>query len=331
MAEQRDRIFMHAQVDTIVDRLRELIELARNSPADATNINNVVKDLQANARGLTDEIAPIFSLPTLSGRKTTFDVKDLSEVLKTINVTAGGASTTLHNFLSSIGSSLIEAQKSLNQQSRDYSQAAAVEFRGLVPASQFLIPSVKAEMTVGLDQVQERTVNLIFIKDSTTKDNFVQSKISFDLVAAPPPPGAVIDLTPFLLLNGRQAFLTELEALPEVATALDITNTIRFGAVFVVSAASTHNSQDQNVFLAVYVVQDKGKSILDPNWKTIVLVVVQRVNGKLTLYDKLLEATDSNPLVFPKTRSDKVVSLGDALMQMVAAIYQWMASLGFAV
>ena len=322
---------MHTQVDTVVDDLRQLVDFAGKHSNDAAKVNSLIDEIVSNAQGLTDELKPVLGLRTrkLGDNKKTLELSDLDPVLGKINVTPPPDSSNLQSFLETVGSSLIKAQQSLNQQSQEYSQAAAAEFKGLVPPSQFLIPSVKAEMTVGLDQMQEHTLNLILIKDSVTRENYVQSKISFDLVAAPPPPGAVINLTPFMLLQGRLDFLAELERLPEVTQALAIPDAAHFGIVFAVPKSSTNGGKDDNVFLVVYVIQDAGKSVLDPVWKTIVLVAVQRVAGNLRLYNKLLEATDSNPLVFPKTKSDKVTSFGDALMQIVAAIYQWMASVGF--
>jgi hypothetical protein len=328
MADQKDRAYLHAQVDTIMNDLLQLIDLATKSPADFVKINNVIKDVQANARGLRDEVNGILSISQLSQGQV-LELSALAPVLQTLNPTGGASDRpNLDDFLLNVGSSLIKAQQSLNQQSKQYSEAAAVDFKGLVPPTQFLIPSVKGEMTIGINEVTAKTLNLVFIKDSETKSNFVTSKISFDLSAAPPPPGASLSLTPFLLLQNRLDFLTELERIPEVATALQIANSKHFGVVFAVPKESTTGQQDSNVFLIVYLVQDIAMPILNPQWKSIVLVAAQQVNGQLQLYNKLLEATDSNPLAFPRTSSAKVTSFGDALMQIVAAVYMWMSSLG---
>lgn len=324
-----DRSFMHQQVDTIVSGLQALVNFAKKNPEDRDQINSILDQLISNATGLTNEVKAILKLTKLSGKKSRLEMSDLADALKTITLT-GPETSNLDSFLASVGSSLVSAQKSLNEQSREYSESAAVEFKGLIPPAQFAIPKVTAEMTVGINQVKEQKVNLIFFTDAETKQQFVQSKISFDLVAAPPPPGASVNLTPFLVLQGRRDFLAELERLPEVANVLTTPKpSIHFGVIFAVPKASTTGGNDDNVYLVVYVIQDAGKSILDPDWKTIILVAVRRVDGKLQLYDKLLEAADSNPLAFPKTKSDRVTSFGDALMQIVVSVHEWMASVGF--
>jgi hypothetical protein len=324
-----DRSFMHQQVDTIVNGLQALVRFANDDPGNRDQINAIVDQLISNAAGLTNEIKAILKLPKLSDGKPTLEMSDLADALKAITLT-GAETSNLDNFLANVGSSLVSAQKSLNQQSREYSESAAVEFKGLIPPAQFAIPKVTAEMTVGLNRVTERAVNLIFFTDKDQQTSFVQSKISFDLVAAPPPPGASINLTPFLVLQGRPDFLAELERLPEVAKVLTTPkSSIHFGVIFAVPKASTTGGNDDSVYVVVYVIQDAGKSILDPDWKTIILVAVRRVDGKLQLYDKLLEAADTNPLAFPKTKSDRVTSFGDALFQIVASIHEWMASVGF--
>jgi hypothetical protein len=327
-----DRKLMHAQVDTIANNLQQLVELAQNDPKNAGQINPLIKQLKENVDGLNIEVSALSkatsNLKELSNNQQ-LQESDLDAALKVLDITGDAASDDLDNFLSKVGASLVNAQRSLNDQSKSYSDAVVAQFNGLIPPAQFAIPKVTAEMTIGVNEVKDKTINLIFFRDSVTKSNFAQSKISFDLVAAPPPPGAALNLTPFLVLQGRQEFLAEVEKDPIVVGTLGqakFRSLKRFGVIFALPPASTSNNPD--VYMVVYVLQDPAKSILDPDWSNIVLVAVQRVNGKLQLYNKLWEASDTNPLSFPKTKNVQVTSLGDVLMQVVSSVYKWMESLG---
>jgi hypothetical protein len=323
-----DRDFLHKQINTIVD---DLVALTKTAPSDRAKINSLLDQIADNAKGLRIELQPLEKLKDhkLDGNNPVFDHAVLNDSLAQINP-GTDAGIGLDDFLGKVGKSLVAAQTDLNERSRTYSQNVLTQFKGLFPPAQFLIPHVKAEMTVGVNEVSEHTVNLIFIKDSETKSNFVESKISFDLSAAPPPPGATIDLNTFAVLQGKLGFLAEVEKLDGVSTAINLANTKHFAFVFAVPKESAPD-QDINVFLALYLIQDQDKPVLNEDWKTMIAVAVQRVNDKLQLYNKLFEG-DTNPAIFPKSKAKAAIpylAFGDALMQIVASLYVWSSSLGF--
>jgi hypothetical protein len=128
----------------------------------------------------------------------------------------------LARFFENVSLSLIEAQKELNAQSLEYVRAADPR----IPPAFFAIPSVKAEMKMGFSQVSQRGVNVVVFTRSQQKQEYGESTVTFELVAAPPPPGALLTgsaLLPVLklivtgaergrILKGVWGRLTELRA-----------------------------------------------------------------------------------------------------------------------
>ncbi|MFL6227961.1 MAG: hypothetical protein ACJ741_04180 [Pyrinomonadaceae bacterium] len=117
----------------------------------------------------------------------------------------------LREFFYNVSSSLIDAQSALNRSSLQYVSTLDPRF----PPAYYGIPAVKAEMRLGFQEVKEKGVNLILIKDSTTKSNYAESTISFEVVGTPPPPGRAsygeyaVPIPRFLVVEPKRAALLE--------------------------------------------------------------------------------------------------------------------------
>ena len=92
-------------------------------------------------------------------------------------------------FLSNIGTAMLDTQRELDSQSLTYLQENS-QNRHVLP-SIFRLPKLSAEMKFALEKQDERTVNLVFFKNQTMAKEMHQQSIKFDLVSAPPPPDAM--------------------------------------------------------------------------------------------------------------------------------------------
>ena len=92
-------------------------------------------------------------------------------------------------FLSNIGTAMLDTQRELDAQSLTYLQENS-QNRHVLP-SIFRLPKLSAEMKFALEKQDERTVNLVFFKNQTMAKEMHQQSIKFDLVSAPPPPDAM--------------------------------------------------------------------------------------------------------------------------------------------
>lgn len=116
----------------------------------------------------------------------------------------------LADFFTDVSGALIDAQKALNDQSLEY--IAGLEDPRLVQAARayFAIPTVRAEMKVGFDHRGSEKLNVILFSREREKRNFGESTVTFDLVAAPPPPGEepllgeLVVATPWFLVLGAE-------------------------------------------------------------------------------------------------------------------------------
>jgi hypothetical protein len=98
----------------------------------------------------------------------------------------------LAKFFSNVSQAVVEAQQELNRQSLAYIKQLPTLKDGqpFIPPSYFAIPSVKAEIKVGVSQVKSKGINIIIFHNEDQKQNFSESTISFEVVSAPPPPSA---------------------------------------------------------------------------------------------------------------------------------------------
>ena len=98
--------------------------------------------------------------------------------------------TQMQQFFADIANSLIDAQQQLNLRSIEYlKQLALLEVN--IPPAYFAIPNVKADLKVGFSQSKTKGVNLILFSNKSQREDYGESTLSFELVAAPPPPGSL--------------------------------------------------------------------------------------------------------------------------------------------
>jgi hypothetical protein len=96
----------------------------------------------------------------------------------------------LSEFLGNVSSAVVTAQKNLNNTSTQY-VSELEQSRSRIPPTYFAIPSIKAEMKLGFTELTTRGVNIILFKNETQKKEYVESTVTFELVAAPPLPASV--------------------------------------------------------------------------------------------------------------------------------------------
>ena len=96
-------------------------------------------------------------------------------------------STELATFFTNISNSVINAQKQLNEFSKEYISDLEKE-NSPVPPTYFAIPSLKAEMKLGVSEMTSEGVNVILFKSEQQKERFFESAVTFELVSTPPAP-----------------------------------------------------------------------------------------------------------------------------------------------
>lgn len=95
---------------------------------------------------------------------------------------------SLSDFFSNVGSSVIEAQHSLDKEiaSRRIHDHLNPLTR-TIPRAMYRIPRVSAEINLGLDLSDSKKVNMfVFGKEYSEKES-MQQKVSFEIVSVPPP------------------------------------------------------------------------------------------------------------------------------------------------
>lgn len=96
-------------------------------------------------------------------------------------------STELSAFFTNVSNAVIEAQKNLNEFSQQYITELE-ETKSPIPPTFFAIPSLKAEMKLGVSEMTSKGVNVILFKNEEQKERFFESAITFELVSTPPAP-----------------------------------------------------------------------------------------------------------------------------------------------
>ena len=87
-------------------------------------------------------------------------------------------------FIESIGDAMIKAQQKLDEESDKY-------LRGNKPGSQpaaFRLPRLRAEARFDLQETNGTTANLIFYRQTGSKEEQRSHSVEFEIVAVPPPP-----------------------------------------------------------------------------------------------------------------------------------------------
>ena len=93
-----------------------------------------------------------------------------------------GRQNSIAGFFESVGDSLVQAQRSLDEKTESY-----LGSKPLLPGA-FRIPKVEAEIHFSIENLHSKGFNVFIAKDEKQRQEAQQQKISFELVAAPPPP-----------------------------------------------------------------------------------------------------------------------------------------------
>ncbi len=102
-------------------------------------------------------------------------------------------SMEIESFFDQVTGSMVKTQERLNAASLDY----VSQLDPRIAPAYFTIPSLKAELKVGFNTTGGNRLNLILFSREREKKAYGESTVTFELVAAPPPPGE----TPFGALN----------------------------------------------------------------------------------------------------------------------------------
>ncbi|MFC1822085.1 hypothetical protein ACFL9T_05210 [Thermodesulfobacteriota bacterium] len=128
-----------------------------------------------------------------------------------------GKRSKFSEFFSSVGDSVVEAQKSLDVRSNEYLGIALAQTHVLPTV--FRIPKVSAEIKFALEKSEGEEVDLIFYSQSEQATTMHQQSVNFEITAVPPPPELaekIISLTPridlILSLSTRAAVFNAVEA-----------------------------------------------------------------------------------------------------------------------
>jgi hypothetical protein len=126
-------------------------------------------------------------------------------------------STELSKFFGNVSNAVIEAQKDLNERSKKYIEQLEKD-KSPVPPTYFAIPSLRAEMKLGVSEITSQGVNVILFKSEQQQQRFFESSVTFELVSTPPAPATrpkeVTEAAPQLEAVPRERLV--LEAAPSV-------------------------------------------------------------------------------------------------------------------
>lgn len=265
------------------------------------------------------------------------------------NVLAAGVAlldderNNLEAFLRSVAGSMVDSQRDLDRRSLDY--IASLDER-LTPA-QFAIPSLKAELKVGLSQVTEKGLNLILFTREEQRKEYSESTVSFEVTTVPPPPAQVIRFPSSFILQGSGFLLSG----DEKSAVLERTQAIAADHDKVLGAIYETNRQRALVFRhpesaeespARYLVVWPGKREDHVFWDQLAVFALQEGEAGLEL-DKIFEPEDEGAEdrgFFVLTRAEEVAKLGpekaarlaiaagDAIDGVLAVIDGWLERWG---
>ncbi len=103
---------------------------------------------------------------------------------------AGGRSWGFSEFLSSVGSCMVSAQRKLDGESQQY-VVEQLKQQGMGLPAMFRIPKLSAEIKFALSTEKTTGLNLLLFSDKQKSSEQHQQSMSFDVVAMPPPPEVI--------------------------------------------------------------------------------------------------------------------------------------------
>lgn len=92
-------------------------------------------------------------------------------------------SAELSDFFGNVSNSVIQAQRNLNEFSKNYVDNLK-DTR--VQPTYFAIPGVRAEMKLGFSELTSKGINVIIFKSEDQKKRYLESTVAFDIVSTPP-------------------------------------------------------------------------------------------------------------------------------------------------
>lgn len=98
-----------------------------------------------------------------------------------------GAQQGLDAFFGEVSNGMLTAQRHLDQQSARYSAESAAGQEGGMPTL-FRIPKASAEFQFAMEESSSQGFNVLILSGERAKKETVHHKVSFDVVAVPPPP-----------------------------------------------------------------------------------------------------------------------------------------------
>jgi hypothetical protein len=125
---------------------------------------------------------------------------------------AQAANFSFAEFFEQVGAGLVEAQRRIDELSLDYLKS--VRGQPLLTPSVFRIPRLAAQVKFALERADEKSVGFVFFQDRDSAQSMNQQTVDFEIVAAPPPPGAMAAETtgPVVARELRAGILTALAA-----------------------------------------------------------------------------------------------------------------------
>ena len=180
------RLSLSDQANAIMTLLVALKQNVDPTQDDQSKANELVNSI----RTLNDTLVALLELDSLAERlgNAATRTEAFADIEQLITIDSGVALST---FFKQVGSAVIQAQQELDLEfERDLRAMQTNPPEDRLAPVQYAIPTVHAEMKVGFSQVSSRGINLLVFNNSQQKQNYSESTISFDIVAAPAPPSA---------------------------------------------------------------------------------------------------------------------------------------------
>lgn len=349
--------------DGNIEQTKALLERIKS---DAEKLNKMSFDsLRKKAEDALKQLKPP---PNLS--EGTKNVTEINKIIVNDNATLvtspassevakpaeakGATELQLSQFFNDVSTSLIDAQKELNQSSLEYIRTLDQHF----PPAYYSIPNLKAEMKVGFSKIKDKGLNLILFSSREQKQEYGESTVTFEVVGSPPPPGPVlfgeyiVPMPRFLVIGDkREELMTKIIAAKNL-TQKPLINTKESATIF---RYEKKNEQDKRTkYLVIWPGQKQG-TFSEDSWHSITVIYVEEFeeNGELKLeFPKEKETSaDKTESIFefpptdqmlniPPNKADKlkdalgselkvaemVINLGDVLMNVNLLMNHWLAS-----
>jgi hypothetical protein len=146
-----------------------------------------VTDLTKAAKALGDALA---AMPQKSEADIETLLKAVRGEMDRVVAAVGGAKTSLAEFMSDVGKSLVMVQKQLDRESENYNRVAGAtsELKGIAQPTSFRVPRVNASIKFAMSTESSQRVGLLFFSSTEAAKNAHQQSVDFEIAAVPAPP-----------------------------------------------------------------------------------------------------------------------------------------------